>query len=297
MTDANETYGVYAIKYAHHERRSSENFIGGDSHDVPMPLDYFVWAVIGGGRTFIVDTGFDQAMASKRGRQITRPIAEGLKAIGVDVNTVQDVIITHMHYDHAGNRDLFPQARYHIQDREMAYCTGRCMCHSPMNFAFEPDDVSGMVQRIFSGKVAFHDGDSQIAPGLSVHHMGGHTDGLQVVRVRTRKGWMVLASDATHFYANIEQTRPFPIVYNVGDMIEAYSRIYALADAPRLVIPGTTRKYSSAFPRPVASTKAGSRSSTAARAEHVPPLDVNHGCRQAIAGQGGVECGSLLLQP
>ncbi|MGH8764449.1 MAG: MBL fold metallo-hydrolase, partial [Burkholderiales bacterium] len=102
MTNTNETYRVYAIKYAHHERRSPENFIGGDSHDVPMPLDYFVWAVVGESRAFIVDTGFDQAMGSKRGRQITRPIDQGLKAIGVDVRTVQDVIITHMHYDHAG---------------------------------------------------------------------------------------------------------------------------------------------------------------------------------------------------
>ena len=112
MPDSNETYRVYAIKYGRHERMSSANFIGGDSHDVPMPLDYFVWAVIGESRTFIVDTGFDQAMAAKRGSQITRPIDQGLKAIGVDVNTVQDVIITHMHYDHAGNRDLFPQARF-----------------------------------------------------------------------------------------------------------------------------------------------------------------------------------------
>jgi glyoxylase-like metal-dependent hydrolase (beta-lactamase superfamily II) len=248
MTNANETYRVYAVKYAHHERRSSENFIGGDSHDVPMPLDYFVWAVVGESRTFIVDTGFDQAMGSKRGRQITQPIEQGLKAIGVDVKTVQDVIITHMHYDHAGNRDLFPQARYHVQDREMAYCTGRCMCHPAMNFAFEADDVSGMVQRVFKGKVAFHDGDSQIMPGLSVHLMGGHTNGLQVVRVRTRKGWMVLASDASHLYANIEQKRPFPIVYNVGDMLEAYARIYSLADAPELVVPGHDPEVLKRFP-------------------------------------------------
>jgi glyoxylase-like metal-dependent hydrolase (beta-lactamase superfamily II) len=107
-----------------------------------------------------------------------------------------------------------------------------------MRFPFEPEDVASMVRRVFDGKVAFYNGDAPIAPGLSVHHMGGHTDGLQVVRVRTQKGWMVLASDATHLYANIEQRRPFPIVYNVGDMLEAYSRIYALADSPQLVIPG-----------------------------------------------------------
>lgn len=238
MSQAEETYRVHAIKYAHHERRSTANFIGGDSHDVPMPLDYFVWAVVGPTRTFLVDTGFDQAGADRRGRTIIHPIDQGLRAIGVDPASVEDVIITHMHYDHAGNRDLFPRARYHLQDREMAFCTGRCMCHRQQAVHFEPDDVASMVHKLFKGRVCFHDGDDVIAPGLSVHHVGGHTDGMQVVRVRTEKGWMVLASDASHFYANIEGKRPFPAVYHVGDMLEAYGRIYQLADDPRLVIPG-----------------------------------------------------------
>ena len=238
MTAQSEIFRVFAIKYAHHDRRSPANFIGGDSHDVPMPLDYFVWAVIGETRTFLVDTGFDQEMAAKRGRTITRPIAEGLKAIGVEPASVQDVILTHMHYDHAGNRAMFPQARYHLQDREMAFCTGRCMCHATLNHAFEAADVASMVHRVFDGRVQFHDGDSEITPGLSVHLVGGHTNGLQVVRVRTQQGWLVLASDASHLYANIEQQRPFPIVYNVGDMLEGYSRIRSLADSPQLIVPG-----------------------------------------------------------
>jgi hypothetical protein len=63
------TYEVYAVKYAHHARRASGNFIGGDPHDGPMPLDYFVWLVRGHGRELVVDTGFSAAMAAKRGRQ------------------------------------------------------------------------------------------------------------------------------------------------------------------------------------------------------------------------------------
>lgn len=238
MTATPDVYRVYAIKYAHHERRSAENFIGGDSHDVPMPLDYFVWAVVGDKRTFVVDTGFDQAGAEKRGRVITRPIADGLRAVGVDPATVEDVLITHMHYDHAGNRELFPRARYHLQDREMAYCTGRCMCHRILNRPFEPDDVARMVHRVFEGRVAFHDGDAEVASGVSLHWVGGHTDGLQCVRVHTAQGWLVLASDAAHLYANMEQRRPFPAVYNVGDMMEGFKRLYSLADRPELVVPG-----------------------------------------------------------
>ncbi len=238
MTAPAETYRVFAVKYAHHERRSSANFIGGDSHDVAMPLDYFVWVIAGATRTFVVDTGFDAPQAAQRGRIITRPVGDGLRAVGVHPEHVRDVIVTHMHYDHAGNRDLFPNARYHMQDREMAYCTGRCMCHPHMSQPFEPEDVTSMVRRVFAGRVAFHDGDVELAPGVSVHLIGGHTNGLQCVRVRTAAGWLVLASDAAHFYANMEQQRPFPVVYHLGDMLDGYARLHALAGAPQLVVPG-----------------------------------------------------------
>jgi glyoxylase-like metal-dependent hydrolase (beta-lactamase superfamily II) len=73
---------------------------------------------------------------------------------------------------------------------------------------------------------------------LSVHHVGGHTAGLQCVRVWTARGWVVLASDASHLYANHEQGRPYPIVYNVGDMLEGFRTLQALADSPAHVIPG-----------------------------------------------------------
>ena len=233
-----EPFQVYAIRYAHHMRKASENFLGGDPHDGPMPIDYYIWAIAGKNGTFILDTGFDQAAADKRGRKLLNSPAESLKGIGINAAQVQDVIVSHMHYDHAGNHGLFPNARYHIQDREMAYCTGRCMCHSAMSHPFEVDDVVAMTRRIFAGKVRFHDGVEELAPGLTVHHVGGHTMGLQVVRVWTQRGWVVLASDAVHFYANINEGRPFPIIYNVGDMLNAYGTIQKLASSPKHIIPG-----------------------------------------------------------
>lgn len=235
MTD---TYELYAIRYGHHARKAAENFIGGDDHDIDMPLDYFVWAIVGEKRTFVLDTGFDPEVAKRRGRVTTRPIAEGLKSIGVDAATVTDVIISHMHYDHAGNLGLFPGARFHIQDAEMAYCTGRCMCHPIMRFPFEAQDVSAMVRKVFDGRVQFHDGDDELAPGLTLHKLGGHTKGLQVVRANTRRGQVVLASDATHLYANLERNHPFPVLADVGDYLEGLNTLRRLASSPRHIIPG-----------------------------------------------------------
>ena len=137
-----DVHEVYAIRYGQHARRSPENFIGGDPHDVLQPLDFFVWAIIGPAGAIIVDTGFDEAISRRRQREIVRPVRDGLAALGVAPEAVADVIVTHLHYDHCGNHELFPQARYHLQDREMAYATGRCMCHPALRLPFEADDVA-----------------------------------------------------------------------------------------------------------------------------------------------------------
>ena len=108
---SHDVHEVYAVRYAHHDRKAEENFIGGDPHDILQPLAYFVWAIVGPHGTFVVDTGFDQAMADKRGRRLVTPIEEGLKAIGIHADAVEDIIVTHLHYDHCGNHDLFPKAR------------------------------------------------------------------------------------------------------------------------------------------------------------------------------------------
>ena len=233
-----EFYKIFAVRYGHHERRASENFIGGDPHDGPMPLDYFVWALVGETRTFLFDTGFDKKVSEKRKRHLLRPVGEGLRMIGIDPDTVENVVLSHLHFDHCGNHDLFPRARYHVQDVEMAYCTGPCMCHATLRAPFDPDDVANMVAKLFAGRVAFHDGVSEIAPGLTVHRVGGHSKGLQILRVPTERGWVVLGSDAAHFYANFEQSRPFPVVESVTDMLEGYETMKRLASSPRHIIPG-----------------------------------------------------------
>ena len=234
----NDTYEIHAIKYARLMRRSPDNFIGGDAHDNEMPLNYYVWVISNQDRSIVVDTGFSESMAKKRNREIVHPVAEGLKALGIEPEKVKDVVITHMHYDHAGNIPLFANARYHLQDKEMDFATGRCMCHGLMRHAYEADDVVSLVRCVFDQRVQFHDGAAEIAPGIEVHHIGGHTKGMQAVRVRTRRGWVVLASDASHFYAHMEQDRAFPILYNLNDMLEGYHTLRRLATSPNHVIPG-----------------------------------------------------------
>jgi hypothetical protein len=74
---SDDTHEIYAIRYGHHDRKSSENFIGGDPHDVLQPLDFYVWAIVGPSGPIILDTGFDAAMGKKRQRELLKPVGEG----------------------------------------------------------------------------------------------------------------------------------------------------------------------------------------------------------------------------
>jgi glyoxylase-like metal-dependent hydrolase (beta-lactamase superfamily II) len=244
-------YELFAIRYAEHaDRKASENFIGGDPHDGPMPLDYFVWVIRGEGHVYLVDTGFNAQTAAKRNRVVLRTPAEGLALLGIPPDDVTDTILTHLHYDHAGNVDQFPKSRFHLQDKEMQYATGRYMTHGRLRVPFDADQVCLLVHEVYRDHVVFHDGDWELTPGISVHLIGGHTLGLQVVRVHTKRGWVVLASDASHLYANFEQERPFPIVHNVGDMIEGYTRLRELADSADHIIPGHDPAVTARYPAP-----------------------------------------------
>jgi len=231
-------YEVLAVKYATRAARRADLFIGGDPHDADTAMDYYLWVVRDRSTVFVVDTGFNEDMAVKRGRTLLRRPADALKLVGVDPESVQQVVITHLHNDHVGAFDSFPNAAFHLQDDEMDFATGRYMCHERLRKPYEPDHVVGLVRLVYGNRVVFHDGDEELAPGLSVHRVRGHSMGLQAVRVHTRRGWVVLASDASHYYEHFETGRAFPVVFHVGDLLEGYGKLMKLASSPRHIIPG-----------------------------------------------------------
>ncbi len=232
-------YEVFAIKYAELKARpASDTIIGADPHDAPFDMAYYVWLIRSRATVFVVDTGFSKAAAERRGRHFLRSPADGLKVLQVDPAAVTNVIVTHLHYDHIGNAALFPNALFHVQDKEAAFATGRYMRHRFFRDMYEVEDVVGFVRDVYANRVVFHEGDDEIAPGLTVHLSSGHTLGLQFVRVHTRQGWLVLAADACHYTRLRTCDEVYPVVFDPGGLLENYRRLCQLASSDHLVIPG-----------------------------------------------------------
>ena len=234
---SDDIHEVFAVRYAEHQRKAAENYIGGDPHDVLQPLDYFVWVIRNGKRTFVVDTGFDQPVGASAAARSSRRSARALKRFGIDPDKVENVIISHMHYDHCGNVDLFPRARYHLQDKEMD------LLHRPLHvpraapLSYEEDYVVVDGAQAVRRPRRLPRRRDEIAPGITVHHIGGHAKGLQSIRVKTNRGFVVLAADAAHLYPHLDEARIFPTTYNLAEVLEGYETLKRLASS-RHIVPG-----------------------------------------------------------
>ena len=194
-------YELFAIRYASRPAMRHEHFIGGDPHDGPMPMDYFVWVAKNADRAVVIDIGFTAT-------------------------------------------------RFHLQEPEMHYAVGHHMKHRQLARSFEPDDVCGIVRLNFDGRVVYHNGPADILPGISIVPTGGHSVGLQFVKVNTARGVVVLASDVTHFYENFETYRPFTTAFHVGDMLDAFDTLRAHAADPSLIVPGHDPLVMQRYPAP-----------------------------------------------
>ncbi|MCE7029636.1 N-acyl homoserine lactonase family protein [Jiella avicenniae] len=249
MTTKGQIWRIYGIRHAVNESRTrGNNFILEADPTAPLTLDFYSWVLIGDGRAIVVDTGMDPAKAAKHGHTHLLSPVEGLAALGVDAATADTVILTHAHYDHLGFLDAFPAAHFHMQAEEMAYVTGPWMEKPWFRRAYEPDEIVRLVHLLHDGRLTLHGREAEIADGVSVHWVGGHCAGQEIVRVRTERGFVVLASDALHYYEEYERGVPFAVLFNASEMIAAHDVIRSLADGDDHVLPAHDPRIAELYP-------------------------------------------------
>jgi glyoxylase-like metal-dependent hydrolase (beta-lactamase superfamily II) len=233
--------GVHALRYAYRtESVKGEHFYGHpEDCTAPWPIHYFTWVVVDEDAVTVVDAGFTREEAQRRGARtyLGSPV-ELLGELGVDPADVDHLVLTHLHYDHTGHLGDYPNARLWVQRRELDFWNGP-FAHRGANAHLRPhEDLERLGALVDAGRVTLLDGDAAITGRVGVHLVGGHTAGMQVVRVDGPDGVVVLASDASHFYANHEQDRPYAIAHDVPAMHAAFDRLSELAGADGVVVPG-----------------------------------------------------------
>jgi glyoxylase-like metal-dependent hydrolase (beta-lactamase superfamily II) len=249
--DHKPVYEVYAIRYAVLPDFPVAGLVKGADRSRKMDIAMMVWLVKGNGRNVLVDSGFyrDQFFKEWTVKDFVRP-SDALTSLGLKPEDITDVIITHMHWDHADGMDLFPKAKIWIQKDEYTYYTGEAWQQPRTHGGIDPDDVMAVVKLNTQGRVALVNGDAQeIIPGITCYIGGKHTWQSQYVSVDSRVGKIVLASDNMYLYENLEKHVPIAATLDADSNLRAQDRMKQLAADPKLIVPGHDPAVFERFPK------------------------------------------------
>lgn len=230
------SYEVLAVRYATRTATRAEVFHG---DDVPDPegalgMDYFFWLIRDpGGRTIVVDSGFDRAVGERMGRTMLVEPATALWRLGVDPAVVAQVVVTHLHYDHIGNLDLFPAATFVVARADLEFWAQPHDDRPDLELYVQRDEIARVQHARAMGRVRLVEDALDVAPGIRAVRVGGHSPGQLALVVDTADGGVVLASDAVHYYEELDAGRPFAVFADLQGMHDAYAIVRELADDGR----------------------------------------------------------------
>jgi glyoxylase-like metal-dependent hydrolase (beta-lactamase superfamily II) len=216
-----------------------------------MDIQMMVWLVRGAGnRNVLIDTGFhrDRLIRSWKPRDFVRP-SDALAKVGLRAEQITDLVITHLHWDHAGGVDLFPNARVWIQKEEYDYY--RSPAVRGTRTGVDAEDLAVLERLEAQGRLMLVPGDAQeILPGITVYTGGRHTYASQYAGVQTAAGTVVVESDNLYLYENLEKRLPIAQTLDAASNLRAQERMLRIASSPRLIVPGHDPAVFARFPNP-----------------------------------------------
>lgn len=234
---------VIVVRYGTRQTTKSEcyyNFRAYREADAEITMDYFFWIFRNDEQTIVIDTGFSPEAALARKRQPVVSPADALARLGIDPAEVKLLVLTHAHYDHAGNLGLYPNAQIVMSRREFDFW-GTDMGHRPQyHHHIDALDIERLQALEQAGRITLLDEPrNTLIPGIELHELGGHTPGQLAVVIEMPEGPVILASDAIHYYEELDADRPFAVLDSLADMYQGYAQIREWLLRPgAVVIPG-----------------------------------------------------------
>jgi glyoxylase-like metal-dependent hydrolase (beta-lactamase superfamily II) len=234
------------LPYGHRERRYNSNGTFEPGLMVPVPI----WYIEGEDSKILIDTGLGDcdeivqlqykygieyaARKSKEQEIMTGLAAKGLKPEDIDV-----VVLTHLHFDHIGNTELFKNARFIVQACEIP------MLISPPRFAtFYYRELSHKITGI-SDRLLPIEGSLRLTKTIELVKVGGHSPGQMAVFIDTAIGKVCLASDFLYNYTNLRQEWPIGPIWNMDEWIKGLRLIKGEAD---IIIPNHDFEFYEIYP-------------------------------------------------
>lgn len=233
------TYAVEAIRFATVPAFRVSGLIAGADTSRRLDIAMSVWLLRGAGRNVLVDAGFHRQRYIDRWKPAgyVSP-AEAVRQAGVAPDSVTDIVISHIHWDHADGIDLFPKANVWIQAEEYHYYVTP-LTGAPKERAIESEVAAMLFDLEHRGRLRLIDGDAkEFLPGLTAYTGGRHTYASQYVGVRTEAGTVVIASDNLYLYENLEKRVPIAQTLDAESNLRAQDRMKTIASDVRLIVPG-----------------------------------------------------------
>ncbi|HEY2207397.1 MAG TPA: N-acyl homoserine lactonase family protein [Pseudonocardia sp.] len=254
-------YEVLAVRYGTRTARKSETYLNYHVYgepDAELPMDYFFWVLRDGGRTVVVDCGFGDGPGRRRGRTRLVDPAGALRGLGIEPAEVDRLVVTHAHYDHIGNLDAFPAAEVVIARREYEFWTGPYADRVQFAHSIETDELALLAKAGAEGRLLLVEDTLDLAPGIELTVVGGHTPGQLIAQVDAGYETVVLAADALHFYEELERDRPFFVVADLLDMYRGFDLVREMTQDPgRRLVAGHDAGVGERFPGRLAGLPAG----------------------------------------
>lgn len=177
--------------------------------------------------TIVVDSGLPPDEALRRGITDAKDVEVALREVGVEIDSVRLVLLTHLHWDHASNAERFSRATFVAQRAELDWLTSPFLHEKTIGRFYS--DVEVFLKMAGAGRFRLLDGDETVVPGIEALKVGGHTPGSQMFVVDGRNGQSVISGDAIPMNRNFVEHIPTGLHLNLLQAIDALERTKQIA--------------------------------------------------------------------